>query len=47
MFFTLLIKLIFKNGEFNWSETQEGIILGSFFYGYIVSQLPGGYLAGR
>ena len=24
-----------------------GIILGSFFYGYIFTQLPGGWLAGR
>jgi len=36
-----------NNGEFNWSRTQEGIVLGSFYYGYMASQIPGGYLAGR
>ncbi len=24
-----------------------GIILGAFFYGYITTQLPGGYFAGK
>jgi len=36
-----------NEGEFNWSSTQQGLLLGAFFYGYTVSQLPGGYLAGR
>lgn len=31
-----------KNGEFAWDEHTQGIILGSFFWGYIVTQLPGG-----
>eukprot|EP00794_Sanderia_malayensis_P012121 gene12121-13372_t len=32
-------------GEFNWDEDTQGLILGSFFYGYLVTQLPGGLLA--
>ncbi|XP_033646519.1 sialin-like [Asterias rubens] len=36
-----------KDGEFNWDETTQGQILGSFFYGYILTQLPGGWLADR
>ncbi|XP_068737249.1 sialin-like [Montipora capricornis] len=36
-----------KNGEFNWDEKTQGIILGSFFYGYIITQLPGGWLGAR
>jgi len=32
------------NGEFNWDEEEQGIILGSFFWGYILTQLPGGFL---
>ncbi|KAF4521620.1 hypothetical protein B566_EDAN006662, partial [Ephemera danica] len=32
-------------GEFYWSETTQGTILSSFFWGYIVLQLPGGRLA--
>lgn len=34
-----------QDGEFQWDEYQQGIILGSFFWGYIVTQLPGGRLA--
>lgn len=36
-----------SSGEFNWDETSQGLILGAFFYGYIVTQLPGGWLAER
>lgn len=33
-------------GDFeNWSPMTQGVVLSSFFYGYIISQLPGGYLA--
>ncbi|XP_077990261.1 sialin-like [Glandiceps talaboti] len=34
-------------GEFNWDEKTQGIILGSFFYGYILTQVPGGWLGSR
>ncbi|XP_048858349.1 sialin-like [Brienomyrus brachyistius] len=30
---------------YDWNSETQGWILGSFFYGYIVTQLPGGYLA--
>ncbi|KAG0718549.1 Sialin [Chionoecetes opilio] len=32
-------------GEFEWSETTQGLILGSFFYGYLVTNIPGGRAA--
>ncbi|XP_074656227.1 sialin-like isoform X5 [Tubulanus polymorphus] len=32
-------------GEFNWTPEMQGIILGSFFYGYILTQIPGGWIA--
>ncbi|KAJ8959058.1 hypothetical protein NQ318_022314 [Aromia moschata] len=32
-------------GEFNWDEATQGIVLGSFFYGYVLTQVPGGRLA--
>ncbi|XP_048775942.2 sialin-like [Ostrea edulis] len=32
---------------FDWSPKQQGLILGAFFYGYIFTQLPGGFLANR
>ncbi|KAK9887994.1 hypothetical protein WA026_000283 [Henosepilachna vigintioctopunctata] len=34
-----------KPGEFAWSEETQGIVLGSFFYGYVCTQIPGGRLA--
>nr|XP_057914003.1 sialin [Doryrhamphus excisus] len=32
---------------YDWDTETQGWILGSFFYGYILTQIPGGYLAGR
>ena len=34
-------------GEFDWNKGIQSGILSSFFYGYIVMQVPGGWLAGR
>uniref|UniRef100_A0A0P4WJ10 Sialin n=1 Tax=Scylla olivacea TaxID=85551 RepID=A0A0P4WJ10_SCYOL len=34
-----------KDGEFDWSETTQGLILGSFFYGYLFTNFPGGRAA--
>ncbi|XP_047119767.1 putative inorganic phosphate cotransporter isoform X1 [Schistocerca piceifrons] len=33
--------------EFDWDEETQGLILSSFFWGYIVTHLPGGMLAER
>ncbi|XP_071441488.1 sialin-like isoform X2 [Hetaerina americana] len=33
------------DGEFDWNEMQQGIVFGSFFWGYLLSQVPGGRLA--
>ncbi|KAF5270613.1 hypothetical protein FQA39_LY01351 [Lamprigera yunnana] len=33
------------NGPFAWDEKTQGIVLGSFFYGYVLTQVPGGRLA--
>ncbi len=30
-----------------WSKNIQGLILGAYFWGYIISQIPAGYLAGR
>uniref|UniRef100_A0A8C5G956 Sialin n=1 Tax=Gouania willdenowi TaxID=441366 RepID=A0A8C5G956_GOUWI len=32
---------------YDWDSNTQGWILSSFFYGYIITQIPGGYLAGR
>ncbi|XP_034407494.1 sialin [Cyclopterus lumpus] len=34
-------------GVYSWDSETQGWILGSFFYGYILTQVPGGYLSGR
>ncbi|CAG9786236.1 unnamed protein product [Diatraea saccharalis] len=32
---------------FEWSEATQGLILGSFYYGYVLTHIPGGMLAER
>lgn len=34
-----------KGGDFEWSEELQGIILSSFFWGYVITHLPGGVLS--
>ncbi|CAL1268952.1 unnamed protein product [Larinioides sclopetarius] len=34
-----------KDGEFIWSSKMQGVVLGAFYYGYVISQIPGGRLA--
>ncbi|KAM4694029.1 sialin isoform 2-T2 [Discoglossus pictus] len=38
---------ISKGKKYDWDSDTQGWILGSFFYGYIITQIPGGYIAGR
>ncbi|XP_060061373.1 sialin isoform X3 [Erinaceus europaeus] len=33
--------------RYQWDAETQGWILGSFFYGYIITQIPGGYLASK
>lgn len=35
------------DGEFKWSAATQGYILSSFFYGYVLTQIPFGMLAKR
>ncbi|XP_045026535.1 putative inorganic phosphate cotransporter isoform X1 [Daphnia magna] len=34
-----------NDGEFDWDIKTQGLVLGSFFWGYTVTQIPGGLLA--
>lgn len=34
-----------QDGPFPWTKEIQGQVLGSFFYGYLVSQIPSGLLA--
>uniref|UniRef100_A0A1B0D9F6 Major facilitator superfamily (MFS) profile domain-containing protein n=1 Tax=Phlebotomus papatasi TaxID=29031 RepID=A0A1B0D9F6_PHLPP len=38
---------IIEEQEFDWDSKEQGFILSSFFYGYITTQILGGYLASR
>ncbi|XP_063486103.1 sialin isoform X11 [Symphalangus syndactylus] len=33
--------------KYQWDAETQGWILGSFFYGYIITQIPGGYIASK
>ena len=34
-----------QNGIFNWNAAERGLILGCYYYGYTISNVPGGWLA--
>ena len=43
----LLFLCSIKTGDFEWTQTEQSWILSSFFYGYVASQIAGGFIAGR
>ena len=44
---SLTSSLSFQEGEFDWDKSTQGLVLGAFFWGYMVTQVPGGYLAAK
>ena len=38
-------KLVNVDGNFDWDNKEQGLILGAFYYGYVVTQIPVGFLA--
>ena len=34
-------------GQFDWDSETQGYILGGFFYGYMATQILGGFLADK
>ncbi|XP_042909757.2 putative inorganic phosphate cotransporter [Parasteatoda tepidariorum] len=36
---------LYKGNKYNWDSTIQATILGSYYYGYILTQLPAGVLA--
>jgi MFS family permease len=47
IFNSINIFLSKDEGKFDWNKKTQGIILASFYIGYILTQLPGGLLAGK
>ena len=41
----ILISYLYQDGEFDWNEKTQSVILGSFFWGYIITNLIGGRIA--
>lgn len=37
----------FSDGYYDWSESIQGVILSSFYWGYIITHIPGGILVER
>lgn len=44
---TLLNGTVVQQQDFNWNSKEKGLLLSSFFYGYITTQFIGGYLAAK
>ena len=36
-----------SDDKFDWTDSQRNAVLGAFFYGYVITQLPAGMLAER
>lgn len=41
----LSVAIIPMSHQFGWSASVAGLVQSSFFWGYALSQLPGGWLA--
>jgi ACS family sodium-dependent inorganic phosphate cotransporter-like MFS transporter 5 len=35
------------DGPFAWSKSIQGVLLSAYFYGYLITQIPGGWLSYR
>lgn len=38
---------MFQKSIFNWDQATQGYILGSYYWGYLVTNIPGGILSER
>lgn len=41
----ILLKFQSSDGPLLWTEPNQGLVLGSYFWGYLVTQVPGGRVA--
>ena len=43
----ILITELQKEPEFDWTKRTIGLVDSSFFWGYLITQVPGGFLASK
>ena len=43
----IAVAIVYMAKEFKWSSTTQGLILSSFFVGYLTTQVVGGVLADK
>lgn len=36
-----------QGGSFDWNAKQQGLALGCYYYGYMISNAPGGWLSDK
>ncbi len=41
------VAVIPMQAQFGWSDSMKGLVLSSFFFGYMIMQLPSGWIANR
>lgn len=39
--------ILFQKSIFNWDQATQGYILGSYYWGYLLTNIPGGILSER
>lgn len=44
---TLFFSFLSKSDKFDWDQEDQGLILGAFFYGYVITHVPGALLCKR
>ena len=45
--FLFVLSSDIQEPEFQWTPETIGLVDSSFFWGYIITQVPGGFAAGR
>lgn len=41
------VAIVPMSHQYSWNATTSGLVQSSFFWGYALSQMPGGWLAAR
>jgi len=41
------LEIVDIDGPFDWSSSQQGLVISMYFAGYLVGMFPAGYLADR